>query len=202
MTICKKDDALLQRVRQGDDQALAPHYDRYFIVVYSTALRVLHNLTAAERFSSDIFIEVRRSPERFMQTDGNLSALIAVTARNRAVAQPLKRVDPNDPMLAPAQPIENDQERKLTRERAHDIINELEVEQQMVLEMAFFDGMTAPEITAPTRSSRETVTGGTLNALQALRANRQSDTDTDSRLGKSWISVEKNSARFGLPLLF
>jgi RNA polymerase sigma-70 factor, ECF subfamily len=73
-----EDGSLLERVQRGDDQALALLYDRYSSLVYSIALRVLRDPALAEQILSDIFLEVWRSPKRFMQITGSLSPSTAI----------------------------------------------------------------------------------------------------------------------------
>jgi len=76
----EEDGSLLERVQRGDDQALALLYDRYSSFVYSIALRVLRDPALAEKILSDIFLEVWRSPKRFMQITGCLSPSMATVS--------------------------------------------------------------------------------------------------------------------------
>ena len=52
----------MERIRSGDEAAMAELYDRYARVVYSAALRVLGEGAAAEDVLQDVFVQ--RSEER------------------------------------------------------------------------------------------------------------------------------------------
>jgi hypothetical protein len=76
--LCDEDGSLLERVQQGDEQAIASLYDRHSGVVYSIAFRVLHDPVLAEQILSDIFLEIWRSPKRLAQQTANLSLFPAI----------------------------------------------------------------------------------------------------------------------------
>ena len=78
-----QDAQLLDRVRRGDDQAMAALYDRYSKVVYSVALRVLRDPASAEDVLQDVFLGLWRRPETFVSARGTLGGWLAVVARNR-----------------------------------------------------------------------------------------------------------------------
>src|ERR1700689_3107604 len=83
--LSNEDGSLLERVQQGDEQAIAILYDRHSSIVYSIAFRVLHDPALAEQILSDIFLDVWRSPKRFMKHQGSLCLAMAIIARNRAI---------------------------------------------------------------------------------------------------------------------
>jgi DNA-directed RNA polymerase specialized sigma24 family protein len=149
-----EDGMLLERVQQGDEQAIALLYDRYSGVVYSIALRVLQDSALAEQILSDIFLEIWRSPERFAQQTGSLSLSLAIIARNRTFEvlghKPGSVVD-----LASSCGISKDRERNLTRAAACAAFDELPKGRREMLEKAFFNGMPQSEISLP-GSPRET----------------------------------------------
>jgi len=61
------DDLLLDRVRAGDQQAMAQIFDRYSRMVYSVALRVLADPGHAEDVLQDVFFKVWREPHAFLK---------------------------------------------------------------------------------------------------------------------------------------
>jgi DNA-directed RNA polymerase specialized sigma24 family protein len=157
----EEDGSLLERVQRGDDQALALLYDRYSSFVYSIALRVLRDPALAEKILSDIFLEVWRSPKRFMQITGCLSPSIAIIARNRAVEMLLHK-PPSDLPYGVA----NHQERNATREAACAAIDKLPMDRRIMLESVFFNGMTPSEITGlPLQADERLVMGGVVSQL-------------------------------------
>lgn len=166
------DTMLLDRVRRGDEAAMASLFDRYSKVVYSVALRVLRDTASAEDVLQEIFMQVWRSPGSFLETKGSLGGWLAVVARNRSI-DTLRRRRPTDSVeeIALASPfnLAEEAERNNMMERARSIILELPAEQRKTLEMAFFDGLTHTEIAAMTGDPLGTVKTRIRSALLTLR---------------------------------
>src|ERR1700758_5641351 len=93
----RDDAALLQMVQGGDEHAMASLFDRYSKVVYSVALRVLRDPSAAEDVLQEIFMQIWRNPDSFVATRGSLGGWLAVVARNRSI-DALRRKRPSDPV--------------------------------------------------------------------------------------------------------
>ena len=90
-----QDDAtLLGLVERGDEYAMATLFDRYSKVVYSVALRVLRDPASAEDVLQEVFMQIWRSPERFVASRGSLGGWLAVVARNRSI-DTLRRKKPS-----------------------------------------------------------------------------------------------------------
>ena len=166
------DAMLLDRVRRGDEAAMASLFDRYSKVVYSVALRVLRDTAAAEDVLQEIFMQVWRSPGSFLETKGSLGGWLAVVARNRSI-DTLRRRRPTDQVeevyLASSFNLAEEAERNNMMERARSVILQLPAEQRKTLEMAFFDGMTHTEIAAMTGDPLGTVKTRIRSALLTLR---------------------------------
>ena len=62
---CAQDDALVIRLRAGDEQAYAELYHRAHPCVFGFALRRLGDPTEAEDVAQDVFLQVYRSIERY-----------------------------------------------------------------------------------------------------------------------------------------
>ena len=81
-----QDDAtLLALVERGDEYAMAALFDRYSKIVYSVALRVLRDPASAEDVLQEVFMQIWRSPERFVESRGSLGGWLAVVTRNRSI---------------------------------------------------------------------------------------------------------------------
>src|ERR1700733_14251945 len=89
------DSVLLQRVRQGDQTAMAEVFDRYGRAVYSVALRILKDSGHAEDVMQEIFFQIWRNSDSFVQGRGSLGAWLVVVARNRSIDM-LRRRKPGD----------------------------------------------------------------------------------------------------------
>jgi RNA polymerase sigma-70 factor (ECF subfamily) len=167
-----QDVQLLDRVRRGDEQAMATLYDRFSRVVYSVSLRVLRDPAAAEDVLQDVFLGIWRKPESFVSARGSLGGWLAVVARNRSI-DALRRRRPSEQVeevyLASPVNLADEAERNTMMQRARAIILRLPLEQRKTLEMAYFDGLTHSEIAEITGDPLGTVKTRIRSALIALR---------------------------------
>jgi len=167
-----QDGQLLDRVRRGDEQAMAVLYERYSKIVYSVALRVLRDSASAEDVLQDVFLGVWRRPESFISARGSLGGWLAVVARNRSIDM-LRRKRPSlqveEVYLASPFDLADEAERNILMQRARAVIMHLPLEQRKTLEMAYFDGLTHSEIAEITGDPLGTVKTRIRNALLSLR---------------------------------
>jgi RNA polymerase sigma-70 factor, ECF subfamily len=167
------DDAvLLQRVREGDQTAMAAVFDRYGRMVYSVAFRVLKDTGHAEDVMQEIFFQVWRNPNSFVQGRGSLGAWLVVVARNRSIDF-LRRRKPTDSVedvvLAIDCDLAAEAEHNALMEKVHKVMKDLPVEQQRSMELAFFDGLSHSEIAEKTGDPLGTVKTRIRLALISLR---------------------------------
>lgn len=147
----KDEAALVERIRSGDETAMADIYDRYSGIVYGVALRVLGNTTAAEDVLQEVFLQLWRNPNAFDANRGRLPAWLAVIARNRAIDHLRKRPpedDIEDLPISTGVNLEGEAAQRLAVDKIRTVLAQLPPEQRRVLEMAFFEGMTHTEIAA------------------------------------------------------
>jgi RNA polymerase sigma-70 factor (ECF subfamily) len=166
------DSILLGLVQRGDDQAMASIFDRYSKVVYSVALRVLRDPSAAEDVLQEIFMQIWRNPDSFVATKGSLGGWLAVVSRNRSIdalrrKRPTEQID--DMPIASSYNLANEAEQNAMMERARSVIHLLPPEQRKTIEMAFFDGLTHSEIAEMTGDPLGTVKTRIRSALLTLR---------------------------------
>ncbi len=167
-----EDASLLSLVQRGDENAMASLFDRYSKVVYSVALRVLRDPSAAEDVLQEIFMQIWRNPDSFIATRGSLGGWLAVVSRNRSI-DALRRRRPTESVedvpLASPYNLAEDAERNIMTKRAREVIVLLPAEQRKTLEMAFFDGLTHSEIAEITGDPLGTVKTRIRSALLTLR---------------------------------
>jgi RNA polymerase sigma-70 factor (ECF subfamily) len=168
----RDDAALLLLVQGGDEHAMASLFDRYSKVVYSVALRVLRDPSAAEDVLQEIFMQIWRNPDSFVATRGSLGGWLSVVSRNRSI-DALRRKKPTDSVddvtLASSYNLAVEAERNSMMEKARGVIHSLPLEQRKTLEMAFFDGLTHSEIAEMTGDPLGTVKTRIRSALMTLR---------------------------------
>ncbi len=166
------DAELLIRISQRDETAMASLFDRYASIVYSVALRVLHDPSEAEDVMQDVLIQLWRGAPSFVIGRGSLGGWLAVVARNRAI-DVLRRRHPSDSVdevILPA-PLDlaSEAERNILAEKLRIIVQELPQEQQKSLQLAFFEGLTHSEIAEKTGDPLGTVKTRIRLALISLR---------------------------------
>jgi RNA polymerase sigma-70 factor, ECF subfamily len=166
------DGLLLERVRQGDQTAMAVVFDRYARAVYSVALRILKDAGHAEDVMQDIFFQVWRNSESFVQGRGSLGAWLAVVARNRSIdllrrRKPTDSVD--DVVLAANCNLASEAEHNALIEKVQQVLKDLPAEQQRSMELAFFEGLSHSEIAEKTGDPLGTVKTRIRLALITLR---------------------------------
>ena len=166
------DAELLERVKANDQSAMTDLFDRYGGLVYSVALRVLNDSAQAEDLMQDVFFQLWKKPDSFVQGRGSLGAWLAVVARNRAV-DVLRRRKPSDSVddvvLASSINLASEVEHTRMMEKVRAILQGLPQEQKKSLEMAFFDGLTHAEIAEKTGDPLGTVKTRIRTALISLR---------------------------------
>lgn len=166
------DAALIARLRSGEQDAIAELYDRYSSLVYSVALRVLADSSAAEDVLQEVFMQLWRHPASFDARRGNLGPWLAVIARHRAIDVLRKRrpqTDVEEVVIAIDADLEGKAERARAAEKVRASLHTMPEAQRKALEMAFFEGMTHTEIAAQTGEPLGTVKTRIRAALVALR---------------------------------
>lgn len=149
----------VSRIRAGDASGLDQVYQRYARPVYSLALRILREPSAAEDLTQDVFLKLWRQPETYDPDRGALSAWLLSVAHNRAVDLiRRRRVRDEEPLSESygAAEVQRDgvvdpselvglQETATAVRRA---LAQIPNEQRRAIEMAFFQGKTHVEIAA------------------------------------------------------
>lgn len=140
----------LTQVRQGRSEALAALYDEASPLVFSIALRIVENRADAEEVTLDVFTQVWKNPGQWRAERGTVTSWLMLLARSRALDKlrwRKARTRLEDPGLARefASPPETlgAAERK---ERVQRAIQALTEAQQVVVDLAFFGGLTHQEI--------------------------------------------------------
>jgi len=147
-------------------------YDRYSSIVYSVALRVLGDTSAAEDVLQEVFIQLWRNPGLFDSSRGSLGAWLAVIARNRAIDALRKRhpeTDIGDVIVSVEPDMAGHAERARVMEKVLGALGAMPRAQRSALEMAYFEGLTHTEIAAKTGEPLGTIKTRIRAGLLALR---------------------------------
>lgn len=172
------DAALMERITQRDESALAELYDRYAAMLTSVLNRILRDSQAAEEIMQDIFFQVWRTSERFDVERGSLPGWLAVIARNRAISR-LRRKNPaqgeelGENSVAMAYNLETAAAQREMMARVAGALTRLPQEQRHAIELAYFEGMTHSEIARHTGDPLGTVKTRLRTAVETLKRNLQ-----------------------------
>lgn len=152
------DNVLVQRVAQGDEQALAMLYDRYAATVLGIALKVLQQREIAEEVLQEAFWRVWQRASTFDNKRGNFAPWLFGITRNLSIDELRRRAvrpqpvydDPERPWMAemPDESIDVEGAAWLGEQRVavRQAMRELSPEQREALELAYFGGLTQREI--------------------------------------------------------
>lgn len=151
------DGNLLYRVAGGDELALEAIYDRYSRLVFSVALHLVGERTAAEEVTLDVFTRLWQNAADYDPARAQLSTWLTSIARHRAIDRLRRRdvrpeghslsLDGADFTLAAdnVSPEESTAAR-MQRQRVHAALSELPEEQRRALALAYLRGLSQREI--------------------------------------------------------
>jgi RNA polymerase sigma-70 factor (ECF subfamily) len=140
---------LLRRIQQGDEAALAVAYARYGRAVYSLTLHVLHNAILAQEATQDTFMKLWNNPTAYDSSKGEFSSWLLTMARYTAIdhlRREMRRTGRNVDLL---ETLATEDEERLSESEAgqlHALLGELPRDQRILVEMAFFQGLTHSQL--------------------------------------------------------
>ena len=174
----KDDAALARRLKARDPKAMADLYDRYGRLTYSLIHRVVRDTGAAEDLVQETFLRVWTRMHSFDPEKGALGPWILTVARNRAIDY-LRSIDGRmstgalelDRLENPAlfsdledSALSIDRARRLKR-----AFEKLSSHQRMVIELAYYEGLSQTEMAERMKQPLGTVKTWVRSALKVLR---------------------------------
>jgi RNA polymerase sigma-70 factor (ECF subfamily) len=173
-----EDSALIERLKRRDPQALAELYDRYGRAAYSLVLRVVRDRAIAEDLVQETFLRVWNRVHAFEAGRGALGPWLLAIARNRAIdhlRSVSARMDRNayelDIREHPSLFVDMERE-VLNTDHARMIrkaIAKLSANQQKVIELAYYEGLSQTEMAERMGEPLGTVKTWVRSALKHLR---------------------------------
>ncbi|MFT4111870.1 RNA polymerase sigma factor [Silvibacterium sp.] len=168
----RSDLSLLLAIRKRDQGAMTELFDKYGSLVYSVAFRVLRDESQAQDVVQDVFFQTWQSARDWSGEQGSLAAWFAVVARNRAIDLLRRRRytdNVDEVILASPCNVESEAERIELVARVRTELQSFPPEQQKLLELAFFEGLTHAEIAERTGDPLGTIKTRIRLGLNRLR---------------------------------
>jgi RNA polymerase sigma-70 factor, ECF subfamily len=175
------DEDLLERLIAGEHDSLAVLFDRYHRLVYSVAVRIVRDASEAEDVVQTVFLNVFEAAAKFDPAKGILKVWILQYAYHRSLnkrralsAQGVYLWDEldgtNDESFAP----EID-----TILYCQQILRQLKPLQRQVIQLIYFEGMTAQEIAILQERSATNVRHDLYRGLAKLKSSLTLQVKTD-----------------------
>lgn len=174
------DENLMTQVTQNDSTALEMLYDRYAAAIMGVAYRVVYDRALAEEIVQETFWRVWQNRDTFEQQRGSFKSWLFGIARNLAIdvwrrhqvrpqvvqneqdERQLERSPDTNP------PVMETVDLNLQSQKVRDAMAVLPPEQQEVIELAYFGGLTRQEIAKETGNPLGTVHTRARLALKKL----------------------------------
>lgn len=170
--------ALVRRVADHRQEALAELYDRFAPLLLAVARRIVGGPGEAEEVLQETLLQIWQQADRYDPSRSSVSAWFVLIARSRALDR-LRQRGTRERALqaAEAEPRAPDPSARLDehvlirerRERVRAALADLPAEQREVLELAFFSGLSQTEIAERTATPLGTVKTRALLAMKKLR---------------------------------
>ena len=172
------DSELVARLRRRDPDALGEVYDRYGRIAYSLILRIVSNQAVAEELVQESFLRVWNRSDGFQEERGAFGPWVLTVARNQALdyvrsleGRSSKRAVSMDDAEHPVA-VNSAEERildgiQLNKVRA--AMQRLNANHRLVIEMAYFEGLSQTEMAERISQPLGTVKTWTRMALKSLR---------------------------------
>jgi RNA polymerase sigma-70 factor (ECF subfamily) len=174
------DQTLIGLIIHARAEALSELYDRYSRMVFSLALHSVGDTATAEEITQDVFLRVWQRARQYRADRAKVSTWLTSITRHRAIDQLRRRGSrPEQYSVAwaeitpGAEPAANGPEGAVSlgmeRERVRAAIAQLPHEQQQVLALAYFQGLSQSQIAEATGQPLGTVKTRIRLGVQKLR---------------------------------
>jgi RNA polymerase sigma-70 factor, ECF subfamily len=174
------DRVLLLRIAKQDQAAFSALYDRYARIIYSIALRSLRSVEESEEVVLDVFAQVWRISERYDASKSRVDTWLFMLARSRVLDR-LRKIQRRTPATGavidleeiqlPAKGVDLMEAAELSeqQERVRSTLSQLPSEQRLVVELAYYKGLSHGDIANQTGMALGTVKTRIRLGLNRLR---------------------------------
>jgi RNA polymerase sigma-70 factor (ECF subfamily) len=148
-----EDDACMARLAGGDQSALAALYDRHAPIMLGVATALLSDRAEAEDVLHDVFVEAWKRAADFDAARGTVRAWLLVRVRSRCLdrlkaPRHARRADLDDAGLDRQAAPATDPLLRYTRASVRSALETLSPDHRVVIELAYFHGLSTGDIAA------------------------------------------------------
>ena len=145
-------EAILNRIADGDQDAVQDCLKAYGGLVWSLARRMLRNSEEAEDAVQEIFVDIWKNAARFDASQASETTFVAMIARRRLIDKirfTRRRISPDsleDILAEPAGSSGKEMQTLVEGREAMKALDELRPEQRQVLQLSIIHGLSHQEI--------------------------------------------------------
>ena len=145
----------LERIKGGDQAALAEFYNETCSLVFGIAQRVLESRADAEEISLDVYKQIWRGARSYDGARGSVAAWLIMLARTRAIDRRRSRASQDRAEVSwhresertgDSSGFERNSLIRLDYQRVSAALAQIPEEQRQVIELAFFQGLSHSEM--------------------------------------------------------
>jgi RNA polymerase sigma-70 factor (family 1) len=179
--------SVIARIASQDQAALSLLYDRYARVIYTIAYRIIGSAEESEEIVLDVFTQVWRIAKNYAPQKGRVDTWLFMITRSRALDRIRSRTRSSKVIAAAENAVllnthtDSPEEDAIVRERSAYVktaLEKLPSEQRLVLELAYYKGLSHTQIAIATGISLGTIKTRIRLGLKKLR----------EALGDEWCS--------------
>jgi RNA polymerase sigma-70 factor, ECF subfamily len=177
--VTEPDALLIERIRAGDDRALAAVYDQHAGLVYGLARRVARDEQLARDVTQEVFTYLWEMPDRVDLSRGSLRTYLALLAHRRAVDE-VRRHEARfraETAAAVPEPLDGPETRVVDantqvwrKKHLTALLAKLPAEQRVAVQLAYYDGLTYAQVAVALGIAEGTAKTRLRAALAKLRA--------------------------------
>lgn len=173
----EQDIDLYDRVQQQDKEALSQLYERYEKLLFSFAYRITKRRELSEEIVQEVFIKIWTKPGIYDRSKGKFSSWLLTVTRNTGIDQLRKKnentyeIEDRDALQRDESSVEEQVEWKEDGRQLRKAMSYLADEQQEIVELFYFKGLSQQKISEKIKIPLGTVKGRLRLALKHLRKN-------------------------------
>lgn len=171
----EQDVELFHRAQAQDEHALELLYERYEKLLFSFSFRMTKNKFLAEEIVQDVFTKIWSGQRNFDESKGKFSSWLLTVTRNATIDMLRKQketpyeINERDALHDSSPSTEDQIEWKERSEEVREAVSKLTGDQQQIVELFYFKGMSQVKIAEACDIPLGTVKGRVRLALKHLR---------------------------------